>query len=103
MTPFLYAERDRRYALLIRATVKPLSGYPKADMAVLRSKHRGAAPLQCKFYRWLKLLKENRQHEIKLAEISDDKAWCVGTWYGEPVYFTLRDRWWDPTPHVGFL
>ncbi|EFO23655.1 hypothetical protein LOAG_04830 [Loa loa] len=63
MTPFLYAERDRR---------------------------------------WLKLLKQNRDYEIKLAEISDDKAWRVGTWYGEPVYFTLQDRWWDPTPHEAY-
>ncbi|VDN01133.1 unnamed protein product [Thelazia callipaeda] len=60
MTPFLYAERDRR---------------------------------------WLKLLKKNRENEIKLAEISGDKAWRVGTWYGEPVYFTLQDRWWDPSSH----
>ncbi|KAM3720260.1 NADH dehydrogenase [ubiquinone] 1 alpha subcomplex subunit [Dirofilaria immitis] len=63
MTPFLYAERDRR---------------------------------------WLKLLKQNRDNEIKLAEISGDKAWRVGTWYGEPVYFTLQGRWWDPTPYEAY-
>ncbi|KAJ1374698.1 hypothetical protein KIN20_037448 [Parelaphostrongylus tenuis] len=23
-------------------------------------------------------------------------GWKTGTWYGEPVYFTLGDKWWDP-------
>ncbi|CAJ0578349.1 unnamed protein product, partial [Mesorhabditis spiculigera] len=44
---------------------------------------------------WLKILKKNRELE---AEIMKD----VGTWYGEPVYFTLGEKWWDPT-HVEVL
>lgn len=27
-------------------------------------------------------------------------GWKTGTWYGEPVYFTLGDKWWDPLPEV---
>ena len=25
-------------------------------------------------------------------------GWKTGTWYGEPVYFTLGEKWWDPLP-----
>ncbi|EYB85880.1 hypothetical protein Y032_0289g1508 [Ancylostoma ceylanicum] len=25
-----------------------------------------------------------------------DEIIFLGTWYGEPVYFTLGDKWWDP-------
>ncbi|VDD85803.1 unnamed protein product [Enterobius vermicularis] len=55
MTPFLKAERDRR---------------------------------------WLKFLKKNR--DIENEVMKDVPGWKTGTWYGEPVYFTLGDKWWDP-------
>jgi len=44
---------------------------------------------------WLKLLKKNRDLENGLMK--NVPGWKTGTWYGEPVYFTLGDKWWDPT------
>lgn len=29
--------------------------------------------------------------------MKDVPGWKVGTWYGEPVYFTMVDKWWDPS------
>ncbi|KAL6730949.1 hypothetical protein Aduo_001867 [Ancylostoma duodenale] len=43
---------------------------------------------------WLKLLKKNRELEEEVMR--DVPGWKTGTWYGEPVYFTLGDKWWDP-------
>uniref|UniRef100_A0A914BWW7 NADH dehydrogenase [ubiquinone] 1 alpha subcomplex subunit 13 n=1 Tax=Acrobeloides nanus TaxID=290746 RepID=A0A914BWW7_9BILA len=43
---------------------------------------------------WLKVLKRNRDYENELMK--DVPGWKTGTWYGEPVYFTLGDKWWDP-------
>uniref|UniRef100_A0AC34RQU5 NADH dehydrogenase [ubiquinone] 1 alpha subcomplex subunit 13 n=1 Tax=Panagrolaimus sp. JU765 TaxID=591449 RepID=A0AC34RQU5_9BILA len=44
--------------------------------------------------RWIKILKKNREIENELMK--DVPGWKTGTWYGEPVYFTLGDKWWDP-------
>uniref|UniRef100_A0A1I7XGH7 NADH dehydrogenase [ubiquinone] 1 alpha subcomplex subunit 13 n=1 Tax=Heterorhabditis bacteriophora TaxID=37862 RepID=A0A1I7XGH7_HETBA len=44
---------------------------------------------------WLKLLKKNRDLEEEIMK--DMPGWKTGTWYGEPVYFTLGNKWWDPT------
>ncbi|MFH4982371.1 hypothetical protein AB6A40_009080 [Gnathostoma spinigerum] len=44
--------------------------------------------------KWLKLLKKNRDLENEVMK--DVPGWKTGTWYGEPVYFTLGDKWWDP-------
>jgi len=46
---------------------------------------------------WLKLLKKNRDLENEVMK--DVPGWKTGTWYGEPVYFTLGDKWWDPSFH----
>lgn len=40
-------------------------------------------------------MRENRDIENDLMK--DVPGWKTGTWYGEPVYFTLGDKWWDPT------
>lgn len=32
--------------------------------------------------------------------MKDVPGWVTGTWYGEPVYFTLGEKWWDPTQLV---
>ncbi|CAJ0927516.1 unnamed protein product, partial [Mesorhabditis belari] len=45
---------------------------------------------------WLKLLAKNRDLEAEIMK--DVPGWKVGTWYGEPVYFTIGEKWWDPTP-----
>ncbi len=29
--------------------------------------------------------------------MKDVPGWVVGTWYGEPVYFTMSDGWYDPS------
>ncbi|CAI4221217.1 unnamed protein product [Auanema sp. JU1783] len=44
---------------------------------------------------WLKLLSKNRELESEIMK--DVPGWKTGTWYGEPVYFTLGDKWWDPS------
>jgi len=44
---------------------------------------------------WLKTLAKNRQMENEVMK--DVPGWVTGTWYGEPVYFTLGEKWWDPT------
>uniref|UniRef100_A0A915DY56 NADH dehydrogenase [ubiquinone] 1 alpha subcomplex subunit 13 n=1 Tax=Ditylenchus dipsaci TaxID=166011 RepID=A0A915DY56_9BILA len=44
--------------------------------------------------RWLKFLNKNRDYENEVMK--NVKGWKTGTWYGEPVYFTLGDKWWDP-------
>lgn len=28
--------------------------------------------------------------------MKDVPGWKTGTWYGEPIYFTLGDKWWEP-------
>ncbi|VDO83631.1 unnamed protein product [Soboliphyme baturini] len=44
---------------------------------------------------WLKLMRRNR--DIENEVMKDVPGWKTGTWYGEPVYFTLpKDKWWDP-------
>lgn len=35
--------------------------------------------------------------------MKDVPGWKTGTWYGEPVYFTLGDKWWDPVFHVSAI
>ncbi|KAE9418713.1 hypothetical protein Angca_008850, partial [Angiostrongylus cantonensis] len=49
---------------------------------------------------WLKLLKRNRDLEEEVMK--DVPGWKTGTWYGEPVYFTLGDKWWDPIAYEVF-
>uniref|UniRef100_A0A0K0F8X8 NADH dehydrogenase [ubiquinone] 1 alpha subcomplex subunit 13 n=1 Tax=Strongyloides venezuelensis TaxID=75913 RepID=A0A0K0F8X8_STRVS len=44
---------------------------------------------------WLRFLKKNRDLENEIMK--DVPGWKTGTWYGEPVYFTLGDKWWDPS------
>lgn len=34
--------------------------------------------------------------------MKDVPGWKTGTWYGEPVYFTLGDKWWDPMFMVNY-
>lgn len=45
-------------------------------------------------------MKRNRDYENELMK--DVPGWKTGTWYGEPLYFTIDyvDRWWDPTGEV---
>lgn len=52
------------------------------------------------FLSWLRLLKKNRDLENEVMK--DVPGWKTGTWYGEPVYFTLGDKWWDPSMDVSF-
>ncbi|GMR54366.1 hypothetical protein PMAYCL1PPCAC_24561, partial [Pristionchus mayeri] len=49
---------------------------------------------------WLRLLKKNRELEEKV--MADVLGWKTGTWYGEPVYLTLGQKWWDPIEHEIF-
>jgi len=45
---------------------------------------------------WLKFLRRNREEERALMK--DVPGWRVGTFYGEPIFYTLPpDNWWDPT------
>lgn len=44
---------------------------------------------------WLRFLKKNRDLENEIMK--DVPGWKTGTWYGEPVYFTLGEKWWDPS------
>ncbi|CAD5208949.1 unnamed protein product [Bursaphelenchus xylophilus] len=44
--------------------------------------------------KWLRALKKNFELEEEIMK--DVPGWQTGTWYGEPVYFTLGDKWWDP-------
>lgn len=44
--------------------------------------------------RFLSALKKNRELEEEVMK--DVPGWQTGTWYGEPVFFTLGDKWWDP-------
>ncbi|KAI6190671.1 NADH dehydrogenase [ubiquinone] 1 alpha subcomplex subunit 13 [Aphelenchoides bicaudatus] len=44
---------------------------------------------------WLKHVSKNREYENEIMK--DVPGWVTGTWYGEPVYFTLGEKWWDPT------
>ncbi|TKR63418.1 hypothetical protein L596_027253 [Steinernema carpocapsae] len=41
---------------------------------------------------WLKLLKKNRDLENEVMK--NVPGWVTGTWYGEPVYYTLGEKWW---------
>jgi hypothetical protein len=41
------------------------------------------------------VIKELRDKENEVMK--DVPGWVTGTWYGEPVYFTMGDKWWDPT------
>ncbi|KAH7727607.1 Protein C34B2.8 [Aphelenchoides avenae] len=45
---------------------------------------------------FLKILNKNRDMESEVMK--NVPGWKTGTWYGEPVYFTLGDKWWDPLP-----
>ncbi|CAD6184331.1 unnamed protein product [Caenorhabditis auriculariae] len=49
---------------------------------------------------WLKLIAKNRDLEEEVMK--DVPGWKTGTWYGEPVYFTLGDKWWDPATREVF-
>jgi len=42
---------------------------------------------------WLRFLRYQRNQESEIMK--DVPGWKTGTWYGEPVYFTLGDRWRD--------
>uniref|UniRef100_A0A0N4ZID4 NADH dehydrogenase [ubiquinone] 1 alpha subcomplex subunit 13 n=1 Tax=Parastrongyloides trichosuri TaxID=131310 RepID=A0A0N4ZID4_PARTI len=44
---------------------------------------------------WLRVLRKNRDLENEIMK--DVPGWKTGTWYGEPVYFTLGEKWWDPS------
>ncbi len=48
----------------------------------------------------MKLVRGNR--ELEEDVMKDVAGWQTGTWYGEPVYFTLGDRWWDPDIYQAF-
>lgn len=50
---------------------------------------------------WLKHVRKNRDLENEIMK--DVPGWVVGTWYGEPVYFTLGDKWFDPTQLEYFI
>lgn len=50
---------------------------------------------------WLKFLKRNRDLENEIMK--DVPGWKTGTWYGEPVYFTLGDKWWDPGQYEVYI
>ncbi|KAK0427709.1 hypothetical protein QR680_010383 [Steinernema hermaphroditum] len=50
---------------------------------------------------WLKMLKKNRDLENEVMK--DVPGWVTGTWYGEPVYYTLGDKWWDPDQREFFV
>uniref|UniRef100_A0A0K0D238 NADH dehydrogenase [ubiquinone] 1 alpha subcomplex subunit 13 n=1 Tax=Angiostrongylus cantonensis TaxID=6313 RepID=A0A0K0D238_ANGCA len=80
MQPFLTAERDRY------STYQPSSVFSRAIYFLI--------------FRWLKLLKRNRDLEEEVMK--DVPGWKTGTWYGEPVYFTLGDKWWDPIAYEVF-
>ncbi|KRZ57816.1 NADH dehydrogenase [ubiquinone] 1 alpha subcomplex subunit 13 [Trichinella nativa] len=44
---------------------------------------------------WLKLLRSTRDKENDVMK--NVPGWQTGTWYGEPIFFTLaKDKWWDP-------
>lgn len=46
--------------------------------------------------RWLETLSRLRDEESEVMK--NVPGWKPGTWYGEPIYFTLpQDKWWDPT------
>lgn len=42
----------------------------------------------------------NKNAEIEKELMKDVPGWKVGTWYGEPVYFTLGEDWIEPTAMV---
>jgi NADH dehydrogenase (ubiquinone) 1 alpha subcomplex subunit 13 len=41
-------------------------------------------------------VRQNREFENELMK--NVPGWKTGTWYGEPVYFTMGEKWWDPKP-----
>jgi len=43
---------------------------------------------------WLRFLRYQRDVETEVMK--DVPGWKTGTWYGEPLYFTLGERWRDP-------
>lgn len=51
------------------------------------------------YFSWLLHLRKNRELEQEIMK--DVPGWVTGTWYGEPVYFTLEEKWWDPIETVG--
>ncbi|KAL3098912.1 hypothetical protein niasHT_024667 [Heterodera trifolii] len=42
----------------------------------------------------LRIMKRNRELENEVMK--DVPGWKTGTWYGEPVYFTLGNKWIEP-------
>lgn len=42
----------------------------------------------------LRIMKKNYQLEKELMK--DVPGWKVGTWYGEPIYYTMNDEWIEP-------
>lgn len=45
--------------------------------------------------RWLHTLHRLREEEREAMK--NVPGWKVGTWYGEPMYFTIPpEKWWDP-------
>jgi len=43
---------------------------------------------------WLRWIRHTRDNETEVMK--DHPGWQTGTWYGEPIYFTLGEKWWDP-------
>uniref|UniRef100_A0A5S6Q8X9 NADH dehydrogenase [ubiquinone] 1 alpha subcomplex subunit 13 n=1 Tax=Trichuris muris TaxID=70415 RepID=A0A5S6Q8X9_TRIMR len=44
---------------------------------------------------WLNEVRHARDLENEVMR--NVPGWTTGTWYGEPIYFTLpKDKWWDP-------
>jgi len=40
----------------------------------------------------LKMMAKNRRLEDDVMK--DVPGWKTGTWYGEPIFFTVGDKWW---------
>uniref|UniRef100_A0A914WYY4 NADH dehydrogenase [ubiquinone] 1 alpha subcomplex subunit 13 n=1 Tax=Plectus sambesii TaxID=2011161 RepID=A0A914WYY4_9BILA len=72
-----------------------MSGYHTGYYQALQDARKKKVRKDGRDGHWLKLLRDNRDIENDLMK--DVPGWKTGTWYGEPVYFTLGDKWWDPT------
>ncbi|VDM76897.1 unnamed protein product [Strongylus vulgaris] len=106
MQPFLTAERDRYWLKLLKKNreleeevMKDVPGWKTGeltekfeDVDITNAMQPFLTAERDRY--WLKLLKKNRELEEEVMK--DVPGWKTGTWYGEPVYFTLGDKWWDP-------
>lgn len=50
---------------------------------------------------YLKQIRRNRDEETKL--MANVPGWKVGTWYGEPVYKTRPNDWFEPTMYEYYI